>query len=417
MYGVMVSLVLVIGISFYFLFSFLFKSNFSQVFMTRIPSDCHDGDIFTTGTYLLTEAKVFTTFLRLSVWPFPQSFDYDIPMVRSTLDPGFITGAVLALLLILGAVRFKKSMPALSFGIVWFLVAFSANLVPRTSVIWEHKFYLMSFGLMLAVVVFLDNIVRNMRGLFVIILGVAVFWGAAAYMRNQVWSSDLLLWKDAATHAPDKSRTNNNLGSAYAAEGDLVQAEKYFLKSLAISPDNPVYNMMAAAFYLRKGDYSRAIHFYDRVIFLTPGDISAYRYKAQAYDMNAEHGRADEVYAQIIKHFTGNLMGHIWRGEHYVRVKDYLRARQEFEFVLESFPGNAQVLLGMSDLFLVQGDRVSALVFMDRAVQANPRNEELLLRRARFYYAAGEMGLAKKDIERALKINPYNPFFNQRKIK
>lgn len=56
--------------------------------------------------------------------------------------------------------------------------------------------------------------------------------------RNAVYEYQLSLWQATAQCAPDKARVHNNLGFAYATEGELSLAKKHYLMALALEPDN-----------------------------------------------------------------------------------------------------------------------------------------------------------------------------------
>jgi hypothetical protein len=109
--------------------------------------------------YLLTESRVVVTYIRLLLLPINQNIDYDFPFYNSFFDPKvFLSFLLLVSIVGLGAFLLRcsrSSEPALravSFGIFWFFITLSveSSLIPIQDVIFEHRLYLPSVGVFLA---------------------------------------------------------------------------------------------------------------------------------------------------------------------------------------------------------------------------------------------------------------------------
>lgn len=254
------------------------------------------------SAYLLTQARVVLTYLRLLAWPAGQSADWAFPTSRSLAEPGVIT-AGLALATLLAATvalwRWARRRPpgdadaaagrAAAFGVAWFFVALAASsLVPREDVLVEHRVYLAALGIFLAAAVaaeraisryWLAGVERRRAALLI----TAAAWGVLAmalHRRNAVWQSAAALWGDAVAQAPHKPRARFGLGNALLARGDHEGAAAQYREALAsLRPDAPVaeaplqQNLGTAL--LRAGRPAEAVAPLRRAVALMPWSADA----------------------------------------------------------------------------------------------------------------------------------------------
>jgi tetratricopeptide (TPR) repeat protein len=270
---------------------------------------------------------------------------------------------------------------------------------------------LLSLGFVLALVAGLDKIIRRTRYLFIILSILVLCFSVCAYIRIGVWSNDIKLWKDAAAHFPNKSRTNNNLACAYTDQRQFVKAEEYFTRALKVAPDDLKVNMSAAAFYFNTQQFEKAIVLYDRLIRLFPLNLWPYWYKAMAYGNLSEYVKAEEAFDVALGTFKELELIYAKRGTMYLSMKQYAKARHDFELVLLKMPRDVESLIGMSNVFIAEQDLKGALGVMDKAILAIPNDENLFVQRAKCYILLGVPEQAKKDLGKAYQINPYNQFF------
>ena len=77
-----------------------------------IPSQSHDGDTITAGKYLLTQMRVFLTFIRLLVIPIGQNLDYDYPLSSGIFHPlTTLIGALVIAVMIFSVFKLRKNFP------------------------------------------------------------------------------------------------------------------------------------------------------------------------------------------------------------------------------------------------------------------------------------------------------------------
>ena len=242
--------------------------------------------------YLLTQFRVIVTYLRLLFLPVRQNIDYDYPVYTTFFTPPvFLSFALLASLLALAFYLYRAgaksnalsffSRPELrlvAFGIFWFFLTLSveSGLVPIADVIAEHRLYLPSVGMAIAVAIAVllaaqksAAILRGSIPLLVVaiaILGLTV----ATWQRNQVWSSHASLWEDTVHKSPGKGRPWYNLGTYQMAAGQLENAARSLSQSIANDPDfaDAWHNLGLA--HLMAGHYQQALRPLQTALKLKP---------------------------------------------------------------------------------------------------------------------------------------------------
>jgi tetratricopeptide (TPR) repeat protein len=177
------------------------------------------------STYFLTQVHVVTTYVRLIVAPYGLSLDHDYALTRA---PDLATagkGLFLASLLVL-AVRARKRSPLPALGILWFFATLliESSVFPIRDVIFEHRTYLPSAGLILAGVAAIARAVPAERTFVVVIAIAAAALGGTTVARNRVWRDEITLWTDCVRKAPRKARPRANLAYAYMDRGEKEKA-------------------------------------------------------------------------------------------------------------------------------------------------------------------------------------------------
>ena len=177
---------------------------------------------FTLNTRLLSEARIVVDYIQWTWLPTPRalSFYHDDFEVSKTLLSPWTTLASLLLLSGLAtlATWLRTRLPLVSLGILLFLGAqlLTGTIMPL-ELIYEHRNYFASFGLLLALVPLLtvpfDFSFALPRWLF--LGGLMAYWCSLTALTAFNWGNPLLLAEDLATRAPDSPRAQYELGRIY----------------------------------------------------------------------------------------------------------------------------------------------------------------------------------------------------------
>jgi protein O-mannosyl-transferase len=217
--------------------------------------------------YALAQLRVFYTYLRLLVWPHPQSLEYEFPMragiVGVTLQLAGVGLLIASAILALRRERWRLyGLAALAFLL---LLAPSSSLVPSRDVAFEHRLYLPMLAAAVFFAALLDSVPRRSwiaGGVLCVLAGVAVARGA-------VWNSDVALWEDAVTKAPGKARAWFNLGGA-RRKTDRAGAREAFLKAIQLQPVFPEAYYNLGIIEQENGDANLGVVYFQKAIDQQP---------------------------------------------------------------------------------------------------------------------------------------------------
>jgi tetratricopeptide (TPR) repeat protein len=286
----------------------------------EIISDVHGVTIETTMSrldYLFTEFRVIITYIRLIFLPINQNLDYDYPLYHSFFNVGVFSSFIFLLTIfglgvyLLYSYRHSfKYTRMISFGIFWFFLTLSveSSIIPIRDVIFEHRMYLPSIGLFIAisssVFMFVErkkgrwkNIERTVEaGLVVIVITLTV----VTYARNNVWKDPVTLWEDVVSKSPKKARGNFNLGIAYKSKGLIDKAIEQYRIAIKVKPDYPdAHNNLGNA-YQSKGLIDKAIEHHRIAIRVRPDYPVARINLGNAYQSKGLIDKAIEQYRTAI---------------------------------------------------------------------------------------------------------------------
>ncbi|MBI4690087.1 MAG: tetratricopeptide repeat protein [Nitrospirae bacterium] len=311
--------------------------------VTNMIGAINKSKAMSTCDYLLTQFRVIVTYIRLLVLPINQNFDYDYPVYNSFFEPQIVLSFLFLLSIFgLGVYLFYRSrftmhdtpsfnsplikgghrgvsrithhaLRLIAFGVLWFFItlSFESSIIPispallfmspvkaNIDVIFEHRVYLPSIGLIVAFSTALFHVLQRSDSTTVRqcdsvtelsrdsshspihpftyspipIIALIVVLTIAAYQRNIVWKDEVSLWEDAASKSSKKDRVHNNLGRAYGDEGRFDEAIKQFKTAIGLNPYFArAHNCLGAA-YQAKGLIDSAINHYQIAIKLKPND-------------------------------------------------------------------------------------------------------------------------------------------------
>lgn len=212
---------------------------------------------FTLEQRLLTEARVMWFYVQMLVFPDIRVmglYHDDLPLSKSWLEPITTVISVVSwgIMLIL-AWWCKRKQPALSFAIVWFLVGHSmeSTILPL-EIIFEHRNYLPSLGLIVLFVVTLTNVsLRINTQAFKSITIPSLVLSSVLLISLTVqcatyWQSEASLFKSLATNHPESpislysyaellNKKQNQPAAAYA----------YYLKAVSLNKESASLGMQA----------------------------------------------------------------------------------------------------------------------------------------------------------------------------
>ncbi|MGC3976110.1 MAG: tetratricopeptide repeat protein [Nitrospira sp.] len=197
---------------------------------------------------LLSEVYATAYALLLCFTPWNQNFDHDLPVFHSLAQRPLPLDLLFLSILAGGAFIARRRFPLVAFGIAWFfLQLLPTSLIPRTDLLSERNLYLPALGLLIALVSFGAHIKKRLSialprpavvraASLSFAVALALTLGLSTIQRNELYRDQLSLWADATLKSPNKARPHNNLGRAYALQGDWDRAIEEFRIAARLDP-------------------------------------------------------------------------------------------------------------------------------------------------------------------------------------
>jgi len=200
---------------------------------------------FTLSTRLLSEARIVASYIAWTLFPTPHalSFYHDDFHVSTGLFTPWTTFASILVLLALTVLgwRLRSRQPLVALGISLYLGChlLTGTVLPL-ELVYEHRNYFASIGLMLALIPLLAAVQSTTgRHMFLIprwtmLAGLLALWGGETAMTAAAWGDPLLLAEALAARAPDSPRAQYELGRTYIIYSHYNPASRF--TQLAYAP-------------------------------------------------------------------------------------------------------------------------------------------------------------------------------------
>jgi hypothetical protein len=208
---------------------------------------------FTLGTRLLSEARIVCDYIAWTLLPTPHalSFYHDqFPISTGLLSPWTTLASMLALAgLVAFAIRQRNRRPLVSLGVALFLgCQLLTGTILSLELVYEHRNYFASFGLLLAVVPWLSGgvgaasaamerrkpvaaeaapTIRARWGAWGVLAGLMLWWTGLTAATAFDWGDPLRLAETLAARAPDSPRAQYELGRNYIMYSHYDPASPY----------------------------------------------------------------------------------------------------------------------------------------------------------------------------------------------
>ncbi|RDS85302.1 hypothetical protein [Dyella psychrodurans] len=182
---------------------------------------------FTMTTRLLSEARIVVDYFVWTMFPTPHALSFyhdDFRISTSLLQPWTTLACILALAAMVVAIfALRKRRPLAALGLALFLGCqlLTATIIPL-ELIFEHRNYFASFGLMLAFIPLLVPFDHRTIGerrftiaRSVLLAGLLLLWTGQTFVTSIEWSNPVSLAESLAARRPTSPRAQYELGRTY----------------------------------------------------------------------------------------------------------------------------------------------------------------------------------------------------------
>jgi protein O-mannosyl-transferase len=361
------------------------------------------------GLYFLTQMKalVFYYLLKLLL-PFNLNFEPHTPLVAGVLDPQWMAG--LAVMIVLGAFLYAQNSRLARFGFLWALITIlpTSSLIPLKQIVAEQRAYLPSVGICLALGVVGLTASRHLIGRPVMIFSVLLLFSLLTLNRSLDFRTEIRLWQDTAKKSPQKALVHNNLAAAYLAENMFDPAQQEIAITLKLDPLYSDAHINQGHIYSQQKKWREARTAFDRGLllgspkaeaFFNAGLVRTYLNQTQeslsffkeAINIKSHRAkyhfelgnayralnRRDEAlaeYRQTLLADPGHFQAQNNIGVLFWNLKQYDLATQAFENALTLGAGNLEIHNNLASIYMIQKRYRQAIPHLRQLLDLQPDN-------------------------------------------
>ncbi len=394
-------------------------------------------------SFFISQFKVILHYLWIFIWPFSMSVEYDWVLSRGFFAPDSFfpfLGLVLIGYSILRMLLKDHANPV-AFGFIWFFICIAprSSIIPSSELLVDYKTYMSSLGWLFiiasALVGLFTALIENYAPSFLRTPGLssitcslllAIPFGSATFLRNQVWSSGVEFWGNIIKNAPGKARAYNNYGVELSlGQKKYREAIPYFKKAIAMDkkyPDpcnnlavcygslerideaiealkqglaiNPYYpegyNNLAS-FLIHKKDYETAKKVLATALKLRPYYGKAFFNLARACMAQGDNETACEyLKSACTKADLDTDIGFATWAQLAMQVKKYEDAIFAYKKVLEINPQYPEAVFNLANAYHLAKQFPQAIALYEKLAQQNPRDYKIAYNMGESYFMMGK---------------------------
>lgn len=266
------------------------------------------GAVERMGAYLLVQLEVVWRYLALLVAPVSLSIFHDVGLSpRASL----VGGAALLVLIVL-AFLVRRRAPLVALGVAWFLLLLvpSSSIIPLQYAMAEHRMYLASAGVFMAVAWGFAWLLTAVRGgarwrgvvLVAALVAAVALLASLTVARNSVWTDKIALWRDAATKFP-RWQTLMSLGDALGERGRCDEAIPAYRAAIARAPRRLLPYEKLRVCLATQGRITEAREIQRTLAGMDPGFTRLCR---EIRDLSGGRVRVDDCVAEVQRAHAGS---------------------------------------------------------------------------------------------------------------
>lgn len=226
---------------------------------------------------LLALPSLIAYYVKLIIFPLQLTTQYVMEPVKSFFAPSFIIPFLIIIFFLLIVYAERKNR-VITFGAFFFLISLMPvyNIIPIANPFAERYLYLPAIGGMMVIGSFFTSVGRYknkvvlkpyISGTFFIIY---LIYSIDTIKRNTAWKDDYSLWANTVSSRTGANRAYNNLGIAYAKQGNYNDAMRAFLTVLRRDPYDVMAHNNIGLIYYKKGMLEEAIKEFNIALKLNP---------------------------------------------------------------------------------------------------------------------------------------------------
>jgi tetratricopeptide (TPR) repeat protein len=295
----------------------------------------------TQWTYLLNQAPMIVTYLKLAFWPGPLVFDYGMPAALAFRD--VLPHALLLLAMLAATAVAWRRARALAFaGLCFFItLAPSSSIIPiATEAGAERRMYLPLAALVVVIVIAAWKAVGRRWVAAGVLAVTCAGLVTITVQRNAEYRSPIVLWQTVVDRHPG-GRAHYNLAVELKGAGRRDEAIDHYRQAVV---DNPEAHYALGFELEADGRHDEAIAHFREYARRLPDDVNvirAYIMLGRALTAQERWDEASDAFRQALRRQPSNADAHLGLADALAQQDRFDDAIAEYEQHLRLRPGNA----------------------------------------------------------------------------
>jgi tetratricopeptide (TPR) repeat protein len=306
--------------------------------------------------YLLTQCRVVPIYLLLFVAPIRQCADWALAFSHNPMDQGAALYGLGILAALLPIFHYRRRTPLLCYGLLVFflLLAPTSSVIPIKDALAERRMYLPIFGLALALSAALAILRLSGTALKATVSAILIVAAGASYLRSEVWSDDLLFWRDVVRNSPSNLRGFEAMGQVLSLKKRCADAIPVYKKALSLSDaqngkDKAVIQISLASAYVCNNEQAKAREMLRAMTSSEEAAVMFTELGVAAAKANAAM-QASQDFGDAILQNPKYAPAYAYRGLLEQAASEDPEAEHDFRRALELDPGNVFAADGLKGL-------------------------------------------------------------------
>ena len=330
------------------------------------------------GEQLLTQTKVLVYYLRLACFPVGLSVEHDFVVAPSPWSPEVLVAAAAIGSLTGLAIRARRQASGL--GWLWFVGGLAVPfVVPLNVIVNEHRLYLPTAGLILAIVAPLRLGAPGFTPPRLLCGAVGICLAVLTLGANTLWHNDLSLWSSAVERAPHSHRAWSSLGLALHSEGRFAPAAQAYRRALEIHPGHARAWNNLGLLQEEQGSIAAAMAAYRRAADLAPVFSGPLANLGRLYLTLDDLPAADATLGEALARNENDIEALVHSGRLAHRRGDTETAQELYGRALDLDPDAAAAANNLGLLLVEMGRTDEGRAWLRQALIADPQHEEASL--------------------------------------
>ncbi|HUL55141.1 MAG TPA: tetratricopeptide repeat protein [Opitutaceae bacterium] len=356
------------------------------------------------GAYWLTQFPAVMEYLWLSLWPYPLVFDYGAEWVRHAVD--VVPAALIVILLAAGTLVALKRRPILGFLGAWFFAILGpSSLVPGPrQTMAEHRMYLALAAVLTLVVV--GGWAWAGRRTLVAWLALALGFGGLTVARNEVYRTELSLWRDTVARRPGNRWAQCNVGMALYEQGRVAEALPHFERGLKLGPDDPAAHNDLGLALAKLGRLPEAVAQYEAALQFEPAFAEAHNNLGLALSELNRPVEGLEHLRTALRLRPGLATVHFNLGNTLAQLGRLDEAVAHFLEAIRSNPNDAAACTNLGNVLARAGRIAEAIRWYETAARLDPGDALAQYNLAMMLAQVGRTSEAIEHFQEVLRLRP-----------